>query len=368
MLPKRIAAAAVVFGVATGIALTGAEILIRVLGVASPPVAVTANEHTFAKNVGIFFPSSPRTDRRIPQLPHTVSINSLGFRGYDIDFAKANGEQRIVMIGDSFVWGDFVDDNQTLPAHLETRLASQCSNIKVLNLGVGGTTIDAHRVMIERSQALNPDLIILVFHDNDISDLRTPTYWEQIAENRAAKSKFPASLVYGIVRNTAMWSLVRRSLAIIRQPPPEAIQVSPEDSVQIERASEEMFRLQQEYIDRLREFVAYSKHHQLPVVLTAFPGHHSLTSYEGSTIAWFDSLAESESLAYVNIHRALAESTLGVDDIYLLPHDGHASSAGNRIGANAIAEFLLESDERDNICSSQSVFNRADSKEGPTEQ
>lgn len=332
MFRRILFVAVAVFGAAM-FALSIAEVALRISGLASPPVAVTADERTFTELPGIFFPSRTRTDRRIPGLAHDVSINTLGFRGDDVSRNKPAGEVRIVMIGDSFTWGDYVNDDETLPSQVQRLLRPHCGPVTVLNFGVGGTSIDGQLEMLSRATALAPDAVILVYHDNDVLDMRAPTYWTAMAESRARKSEFPASLMYGLLRNTALWSLTRQTqtrLRAAREVPvyAEGFSAGPPPDLD---------SLKTRYQEGLREFATRARAMRLPLLVTAYPSHLALTDPESTPFGWFERLAQSDSFRFVSARDALVRSGYSKQALYLLPLDGHASSTGYRVVAEAIS-------------------------------
>jgi hypothetical protein len=80
--------------VATGVALGSlllAEILLRALNLAPTVGVTTVTRAEFERVPGIFAPSQVVIDRRIPALAHTVTINSLGYRGGEILQEKPKG-------------------------------------------------------------------------------------------------------------------------------------------------------------------------------------------------------------------------------------------------------------------------------------
>lgn len=95
-------------------------------------------------------------------------LNRLGFR--DDDFGtKASDAERILFLGDSFVFGRGVDRQQSIPEQLEARL----DHAEVLNLGVNGYGPD-QSLLVLRSVgfALEPDRVLLgVYPGNDFRDL-----------------------------------------------------------------------------------------------------------------------------------------------------------------------------------------------------
>jgi hypothetical protein len=72
-------------------------------------------------------------------------------------------------------------------------LADHCAGGRVINAGVGGTTIDGEREMIRRGLALRPDIAVLMFYDNHIAALVAPTLGEIMTENRRKIHHFPCA-------------------------------------------------------------------------------------------------------------------------------------------------------------------------------
>jgi lysophospholipase L1-like esterase len=102
----------------------------------------------------------------------SYSINPLGFRGRLVTPTKPPGERRIAVVGDSFVFGSLVDDDETLPRQLEARLAARHpeERLQVLNLGVPGYQVRQLVTTLERVSVLQPDVVLLNFFVNDPVD------------------------------------------------------------------------------------------------------------------------------------------------------------------------------------------------------
>lgn len=109
-----------------------------------------------------------------PHRPYHVQTNSDGLR--NVEEVDSSHDIRILAIGDSFTFGPYVPNEDTWPAQLERLLDTALhphATVQVLNAGVAGYTIvDEYHYLQERGLALEPDLVILAFFPNDISDMR----------------------------------------------------------------------------------------------------------------------------------------------------------------------------------------------------
>jgi hypothetical protein len=106
----------------------------------------------------------------------SVRINALGFRGAEMEKEKEPGALRIVVLGDSVVFGQGVEEKDTLPVRLQGLLAKKFPQKKwdLINAGVRGYNIADYRIVLEhRIIPLQADLVILVL--TEINDPeRTP--------------------------------------------------------------------------------------------------------------------------------------------------------------------------------------------------
>lgn len=99
-----------------------------------------------------------------------VSFNNQGFRDINHKVAK-NNQFRIVMLGDSFTEGLQVPQEQVFPKQLEALLLASGKDVEVISLGVSSYGTDQSLLALECYGLLfKPDLIILSFVDNDVSD------------------------------------------------------------------------------------------------------------------------------------------------------------------------------------------------------
>jgi len=105
----------------------------------------------------------------------TATINELGFRGNRPADPKPEGEQRIMLLGDSSIFGHGVYDDQTLDAVLEKVLPTFGIKAEVINLGIPGYSTEQSLIQLEElGWALKPDLLVVgdLWSDNDIGLFR----------------------------------------------------------------------------------------------------------------------------------------------------------------------------------------------------
>jgi hypothetical protein len=156
----------------------GVARLVLVLG--SVVVALLLAELVF-RALGLRWPAFYRPDAVLGQslIPHAegltdderpryIRINAGGFRDRERALAKPPGGFRVAVLGDSYVEGKSLADDETLTALLERELAS-CSalagrEVEALNFGIAGSgTAQQLLVYRHRARAYDPDVVVLAF-------------------------------------------------------------------------------------------------------------------------------------------------------------------------------------------------------------
>lgn len=94
--------------------------------------------------------------------------NNLGFRSEtDVEIPKPSETFRILMAGDSFVFGDSLSDSETIPSVIQQKLTeTETANkrIEVINMGVPGYSPDqTYRQLMKYIPMLQPDLVVWGF-------------------------------------------------------------------------------------------------------------------------------------------------------------------------------------------------------------
>ena len=100
---------------------------------------------------------------------YLVHVNSLGFRGAEL---RASAGSRILLLGDSYTFGQGVDNNETFPAHLQSLFTSAGrKDVEVVNGGVYGYGARQASGLAHREwDEVKPSVVIFTHCGNDFAD------------------------------------------------------------------------------------------------------------------------------------------------------------------------------------------------------
>ena len=101
---------------------------------------------------------------------HTTKSNKYKFRDDEIIYPKPKGVFRIMVLGDSFTWGEGLAESEMYSNRLDSILKQQFNtqNIEVVNCALAGSpTIKERDVLRRLKDTVQPDLILIGFCLND---------------------------------------------------------------------------------------------------------------------------------------------------------------------------------------------------------
>src|SRR5262249_49196629 len=142
---------------------------------------------------------------RTNEFNYMFRTNALGLRGPDVSFSARAGVRRIIVLGDSFVAGYGVSDEEILTNQLERLLNevaaapvrsgsnsdaqrgagdSEPAKYQVVNVGrVGTSTIREYDLYERLGRRFHPDLVVLCYYlGNDLAEV----VWEKTPAEIAA--------------------------------------------------------------------------------------------------------------------------------------------------------------------------------------
>ncbi len=120
------------------------------------------------------------------RMPFILRTNAQGLRmDYDLAFPKT--QQRVLVLGDSYTFGPYLENAHTFPAILDRKL----EHAEVINAGHGGYTISHESSLyFERAQYSEPDIVVLQVLDNDLEGL---VYIHENQYDRHGKARTPTT-------------------------------------------------------------------------------------------------------------------------------------------------------------------------------
>jgi len=126
-----------------------------------------------------------------------VRRNSLGFREREIP-PKTPDQYRIVVVGDSFTFGQGLDERDRLSNVLAAHLGPR---YEVFNFGRRGANLDDHLAILDRALSVSPDFVLLQLFTNDfeLSEARRPRHYPLLPA-AADRTMGRSSLTYLLVR------------------------------------------------------------------------------------------------------------------------------------------------------------------------
>lgn len=100
----------------------------------------------------------------------TIQINSFGIRDKEYSLEKNSSTYRIFILGDSFTFGQGVNNEEAYPEVLEEKLNAlyEGTQFEVFNLGVPGLSTDSEYVRLIHYSPYAPNMLILQTCGNDI--------------------------------------------------------------------------------------------------------------------------------------------------------------------------------------------------------
>jgi lysophospholipase L1-like esterase len=125
-----------------------------------------------------------------------ISVNSLGFREREVG-PKDPNRYRIAVIGDSFTWGQGIEERDRFSNLLEGFLGSQ---YEVLNFGRPGNNMPEHLNEIELVLPLRPNFVLLQLY---VNDFETPTM-----KRPETHPLLPSDLDGRLVRSSLLYQLL----------------------------------------------------------------------------------------------------------------------------------------------------------------
>jgi lysophospholipase L1-like esterase len=281
-----------------------------------------------------------------------VKINSYGMRGPERGPAKPAGVRRVLVLGDSVVFGlGLEDDAETLPARLERELEETADfPVECLDAAVCGWSPWQHqRFLAREGERWQPDLVLLGFVLNDVTERFGLAGFGGGGQGaQLASSRTDARPVW--LAESGLYLALRelRGRLAFREDPAAALahanRLTPYHLI-LEPDSERVQGAWRLVLPEIDSILAWCRSRSLPLLLVVFPYTIQLTNPEANTpqriLAGFARARELPcldllpELVAVQQRDALAPTDLFFDGL-------HPTPLGNRTNAAEIARFVAE--------------------------
>jgi len=386
---RRRAAAAFGMAIFAGFGLGGALLILEFGSRLTIEITIPHSQiHALHPHYGWTLRPGEATTFRIPVAENEfkdvyTEISRQGFRDR-VYGPKEPGEFRILMLGDSFIFGRATEMEDSIPRQLERVLVERLpgSRIQVINGGISGTgPWQQHGMLRERGFDLQPDLVIQsVYPGNDIGDsllrvgkhLQSMMGWEYGRLNQFRNRHRPVVAAhFWLDRHSHLYNGLRGS--VIHEDGVIALgrhvrgvfelkelswEINHPRVPSMEPSLEEWYPELALGFDLLTEDILAIRddcHRRgIPYVVFAIPNFHDISegAFEffaqlaGETVAYergkplwkLQDFFEREGVSFVDIWNPL-DAYSNPADIYYVK-DGHFNEVGCRIVAELIADAL----------------------------
>jgi lysophospholipase L1-like esterase len=242
----------------------------------------------------------------------TVTSNRHGFRG-GRELDEPDARPRIVVLGDSMVFGEGVEENERFTDQLEALEPAW----RVDNLGMTGFGPDLMlRVLEQVGVALKPNVVVLIVYTDDMRRVR-PQYAGAGFETPrfVLRSGRLVTIDYPYPAPWDRW----RTVAAVREV--------------VWRASAAEWRLNTAILDRFRE---HATHTPFKLALVFLPGTVD-TPKDYDRRMWLRAYAHQTGISFLD----LTDAILGQRSPSLfIPNNWHLNPAGHRVVAQSIRRLL----------------------------
>lgn len=129
--------------------------------------------HTTKPN-GTWCLYQPDTNKKI-----IIHTNSKGLRGTtEYNYTKPPNTLRIAIMGDSFIWGENLNDTQTMSAQLQNKIQQKLNTkyqqpptVEVIPFGAGNyDTVQLYLIYTKEAFKYQPEVVMYFFYQNDLTD------------------------------------------------------------------------------------------------------------------------------------------------------------------------------------------------------
>lgn len=281
-----------------------------------------------------------------------ADLNALGYRDYEFS-RERNERARILMLGDSFQFGDNVEADQTIPKALERELGS---GYEVFNMGIPGYGPDqSYAQLLKEGLDFKPDAVVLsIFAGNDFNDIvKNRLYTRTKTGLMRYNPSNPVAVAIPAVRTTILF---RRLLTGHGLPEETVKSLNPvlggdKYDVMVDFDSQATRRRKRLMRGVLRLFKGTLGEHGIDFYVFIIPSEQNIQNdrrfkkwsipaeayFNNEKIA--DEICRAEQLRFVNLAGPMFSKR---GRIFFTPREGHLSERGTHFAAERVARMIRQ--------------------------
>ena len=266
-----------------------------------------------------------------------VRVNNVGFR--DRDVPPKDDKYRIAVVGDSFTWGQGVEESDRFSDLIEQALGP---GYEVFNFGRPGNNMPEHLQVLTQALDTHPDFVLLQLYIND---------WETASMVRPEPPKLlPASIDAYLEKRSIVYDLFRDETVSLLQ---NAGVVDGYVSYMERNLRDPNLPNAKRAYGQLAEFIDRARAAHVGVGVVLFPAPDALGPrgrdypfrylHDGTA-----RLCDEKHVPYLDLLPLYST----IDDpktLWVSPFDAHPNAASHRMAADAILKYFKSVWQRDNI-------------------
>ena len=267
-----------------------------------------------------------------------VQINGFGYRDDHFFQDKDDKELRLAVVGDSFTWGQGVENYQDRFSNiLGQKLAERCgepNRVKTYNLAQPGENISNYLDELKRMNRFKFDGVIVGYYLNDIESgdsIRNKQYCYQDLF-RYKNNKLAATVIDNSYSIQYLWTRINSRFIF-----PKFNNACYKDSIQSKFDDPEIWL---KHLISLKELFDYNQKRNIKTVVAIFPFLNQIgPDYPGYEItARITKFLDENQIPYVDLTSAYSEYP--AKNLIANPHDLHPSELAHKVAAEKLFELL----------------------------
>ncbi len=306
----------------------------------------------FVKDDHLYFRLRPGQSTFTADKP--VSVNDDGLRDPRPSIAPRSDEPRILFLGDSVTFGYGVDQADAFPARTGQILESRGFKVDVVNAAVPSYNTEQEvEYFLRHGHELNPDIVVVGFHWNDINSKQGTTVNSNgrlitnaaAAANSGSDSVWETEVGYGmrnLLKSSRALYAAKIAIAALRSSPSgnQRLRDDVLSGADSERISAGWRQVDQSF-GRLAEAASRDGFSAI-VVIFPIPTAMSSAFPDAKYQDVVRSIATTHGLQVLDLEERFRAAYDGHESLYI-PYDAdHPNEVGHAVAADSLAGFLQQ--------------------------